>query len=823
VNPEHWAEIDRVLSGALALDEHDRAAYLTGCCGDKPAIRAEVESLLASHQRATGFIETDSWIEATASEPSIAEPAAGSRVGPYRLVREIGRGGMGTVFLGERDDGQFRKQVAIKLIGAGIASAESLERFRGERQILARLEHPNIARLLDGGVAENGSPYIAMEYIEGRPIHEYSASQQLSQRQRVELFRSVCSAVHFAHRNLVVHRDIKPGNILVTEEGVAKLLDFGVAKLLNAADAGSQETVTSPWLRAMSLDYASPEQVRGLPVTTTSDIYSLGVLLYELLAGKKPYTLASKTLDEVLRLLAVEEPISPSISNRELAGDLEAIILKAMRKEPGERYASAEELSEDLGRYLAGQPVSARHASFRYLAGKYIARHRSRAAALAVGVVLLLAGAGAIAWEARVANLERAKAQRRFDDLRKLASSMVFEVNQSLAQYPGSTPARKLLVTRGLEYLDALANESQGDPSLQREVGTAYLRMGDIQGNIGVANLGDVQGANSSYEKGRRILIAAVAKSPGDVDASLSLVEAHRKLSNSYIRAGNSAESLRAAREAVTVAESIAKAKPAEDRVRRSLGSAYFALAMALTDADQSLQIWQKCLDLYMSLLGDRPQADRELRNVALVHKYMSGRFRLRSLLTQALDHARLAEEMDSRRVAAQPSSRQAQIDLTYDFGVTADCYQEVGDNERALDRYQRSLDIRRRLAEADPKDARLQALLAYSETRVADTLLNLGRVSDALERFQTAARMGKAQSGSNSADATVRSNWALALYGEGEALDRLGRRDEACSSYRSALAIYEDFARRGVAESDYLNDQAPAWAARVATCRSKQ
>jgi len=822
VKPELWAEIDRVLAGALALDEDQRAAYLAGCCGDKPAIRVEVESLLASHQRARGFIETDTWIEATGSEPSPAGPSAGSRVGPYRLVKEIGRGGMGVVFLGERDDGQFQKQVAIKLIGTGIASAESLERFRSERQILASLEHPNIARLLDGGVADNGSPYIAMEYIEGRPIHEYSATQQLSLGQKVALFRSVCSAVHFAHRNLVVHRDIKPGNILVTQEGVAKLLDFGVAKLLHAADAGSQEIVTAPLLRVMSLDYASPEQVRGLPVTTTSDIYSLGVLLYELLAGKKPYALASKTLDEVLRLLAIEKPNSPAIANRELHGDLEAIILKAMRKEPGERYASAEELSEDLGRYLAGQPVSARHPSFRYLAGKYIARHRSRAAILAAGVVVLLAGSGAIAWEARVANLERAKAQRRFDDLRKLASAMVFEVNQSLAEYPGSTPARKLLVTRGVEYLDALANESQGDPSLQREVAAAYLRMGDIQGNIGMANLGDFQGANSSYEKARRILVAAVAKSPGDVDASLSLVNADRKLSQAYLGVRNWAESLRTAREALAAAESIAKIKPAEERVHGALGSAYFALAVALQDGDQALEIWQKCLDLYMSLLRDKPQGDRELRNVALVHKYMSGQFLSRSLWTQALDHARLAEEVDSRRVAAQPASRAAQIDLANDFGVTADCYKKVDDEEHALDRYQRSLDIRQRLAAADPKDARLQEVLAYNEITVASSLLTLGEAPEALQRFQTAARMAKAQSESNTSDARVHSDWAWALEGEGEALDRLGRPVEACSSYRGAMAIYEDLARRGIA-TKRDNPEANDLATRIAACRSKQ
>jgi len=280
---------------------------------------------------------------------------------------------------------------------------------------------------------------------------------------------------------------------------------------------------------------------------------------------------------------------------------------------------------------------------------------------------------------------------------------------------------------------------------------------------------------------------------------------------------------MRSAHDAVAAAESIAKAKPAEERVRRALGSAYFALAIALTDADQALEIWQKCLDLYMSLLRDKPQGDRELRDVALVHKYMSGQFLSRSLLTQALDHARQAEEMDSRRVAVQPSNRQAQIDLSHDFGVTADCYQAMGDAERALDRYQRSLDIRQRLSESDPKDVRLQTMLSYTEMTVAEILMKTGRVRDALDRFQTAAaRMRKGQIGANMGDVSRRSDWAWALAGVGEALDRLGRRDEACSSYRSALAIYDDLIRRGVA-NEAEKQYASAWATRVATCHPRE
>jgi eukaryotic-like serine/threonine-protein kinase len=824
---EVWAEVDKVLTAALALDEDERAAYIAECCAGQPAIRAEVESLLASHLRAKDFMEGSGPAEDGSGGTVRVGSLIGSHAGPYRLVREIGRGGMGIVFLGERDDGHFRKQVAIKLISAGAAGPDILQRFRGERQILAKLDHPNIARLLDGGLAQNGPtdtsmPYIVMEYVDGVPIHQYCSARQLSLKLKVALFRSVCSAVHFAHQNLVVHRDIKPGNILVTPDGVPKLLDFGVAKILGEAEGSSQETATAPLLRAMTLDYASPEQLRGLPITTASDIYSLGVLLYELLVGEKPYVLTAKTLDEVLRLVCVEEPFHPGAVNRELMGDLDAIVLKAMEKVPAHRYASAEEFSTDLGRFLAGQPVAARHASLRYVVGKYLARHRSRAAVLAAGIILLLAGAGAIAWEARVANQERAKAQRRFDDLRKLANAMVFEVNESLEKLPGTTEARKVMVTKGLEYLDALAKEAEGDPGLQREVGAAYIRLGDIQGNRSLANLGDSQGALASYEKARGILISALARDPRDIDARLSLVDAYRKLSSAYGAARNSGESLRTAREAVAAAEVAATVNPTNERVRRSLGSAYFAFAMALKDGDSAIETWQKCLDIYLSLLKNKPDADQELRNVALVHKYMIGQFQNRLMLDKALDHARQAEEMDSKRLEARPSNLTAQLDLALDFVATADCYKVIGDSKMALDRYRRSLDIRRKLADADPLDSRLQGRLLYAELLLANTLLKRGDVPEALELYQAAARIGKVQSARNSADIGVRSSFAYVEEGLGQAWDRIGHKSEACASFRSALAIHEDLVHRGVDTEDE-RIAAAAWKTRIASCGTNQ
>jgi non-specific serine/threonine protein kinase/serine/threonine-protein kinase len=817
VTPELWAEVDAIIGAALALPEDQRAAFIAARCAGRPAISDEVHSLLAAHAKAQDFIEDDSWAEER-HDGAVPALSIGSHLGVYRLVAQIGRGGMGTVYRGERDDGQFQKQVAIKIIAITEPGPELLQRFRAERQILARLEHPNIARLLDGGVSENGLPYIVMEYVEGAPIGEYSQAKGLSVRDKLALFRIVCSAVHFAHQNLIVHRDIKPGNILVTADGVPKLLDFGIAKILSDAGPLGPDSGTAPWLKAMTPDYASPEQIRGLPITTSSDIYSLGVLLYELLAGRKPYSLSDKPLDEVIRIACQKEPLKPGIANRELAGDLDAIILKAMRKEPAERYASAEELSSDLGRYLAGLPVLACHGSFRYVARKFVARHKSGAAAVVTGVVLLGAGAGGVAWESRIANRERAKAQQHFNDVRKLAHSIVFELSDGMAALPGSTQARKLLVTRGLEYLDALAKESEGDPGLQRELGEAYLRMGDIQGNRNVANLGDPAGALASYEKGRRVLVSALKRNPGDLEAELSLAELYRNQSSSYDDVRNPAESQRAAREAATVSEQALRSNPGNERARRELASSYFVVAMTLHGSDQAIEYWQKALDIFKMLLSAKPEGDREQRNVALVHKYLADIFREHALMRQALEHATQAEALDSKRLAAQPLSSAAQLDLAFDYGSTADCYADLGDFSQALDRFRKSLEIRRRLAAADPKDARLEGRLLFAEFKLGHTLLRAGQAAEALRVLSEAATLGERLTVNLASNAPVRSNLANVYAEIGGALDRLGKPAESCSSFRRAMTIHQDLGRLGAnTESD--RQDAVAWAKRVEEC----
>jgi eukaryotic-like serine/threonine-protein kinase len=358
-----WARIEQLFNEALAIPESERDAWLDARCASDTALRAEVASLLASDRQAAGS-SIDSQVKRAIVEFGAAAHTSveGRRFGPYRLIRELGRGGMGAVYLAIRDDQEYEAEVAIKIVRPGLDTDFILRRFRRERQILARLQHPNIARLLDGGT-EDGIPYLVMEYIRGSWITRYASEKRLSLRDRLRLFLHVCAAVSHAHRNFIVHRDLKPGNILIDENGIPKLLDFGVSKLLLSNPIDSSETQTVPMLTPA---YASPEQVVGEAVTIVSDVYSLGVVLYELLTGVMAHRIEQRTPLTLERAICLEPTVAPSAAvvddpelARQLKGDLDNIILHAMQKQPERRYASVEQLALDIQRQLDNLPVTA--------------------------------------------------------------------------------------------------------------------------------------------------------------------------------------------------------------------------------------------------------------------------------------------------------------------------------------------------------------------------------------------------------------------------------------------------------------------------------
>jgi len=422
--PSGWDRVKLVFRDALAMAPAERDAFLAQECAGDDRLRQEVESLLSAHAKAEQFIEVPAIEDRLgATDVRAQEVPASQRVGNYELLKEIGRGGMGVVFLAVRADDSFRKRVAIKLVKRGMDSDAILQRFRNERQILATLEHPHIATLLDGGTTEDGLPYFVMEYVDGTPLLQYCDGSRLSVEQRLRLFLDVCSAVQYAHGHLVVHRDLKPSNVLVTSQGTAKLVDFGIAKVLNAEVLGQTSDETATALRVMTPEYASPEQIRGGHITIATDIYGLGLLLYELLSGRHPYRREAQTPEELVRAICEHEPEKPSAAvsrveesakvdshsgrhaalsadpkdtisrlRRDISGDLDAIVLKALRKEPERRYATCRELADDISRHVDGLPVHARTGNFGYRVGKFIKRNRLLAAAAAFIMVASLIG-----------------------------------------------------------------------------------------------------------------------------------------------------------------------------------------------------------------------------------------------------------------------------------------------------------------------------------------------------------------------------------------------------------------------------------------------
>lgn len=467
-DPElRWARAEQIFLEAVELAPGERHSFAAQACGDDAELRQEVLAMLDADSNATGAIRDA--VGAEAARTAGDTPQSGQRLGRYQLGELIGLGGMGAVYRARRIDDEFDQQVAIKLLRRELGGAEARQRFRHERQILASLEHPHIARLIDGGTTAEGSLYLVMELVEGVPMTEHCHQRGLGIRERLALFLQLCDAVSHAHQHLIIHRDLKPGNVLVTGHGV-KLLDFGIAKLLDSDAVGSSRTQTGALL--LTPDYASPEQIRGEPVSTATDIYALGCVLYELLSGVRAQRVTGSDPASMLRVICEQDPAPPSSFGRpELRGDLDTIVLKAMEKEPRQRYSSVDRLAEDIRWYLDGHPIKARPATLRYRAAKFVRRNR-----LAVGASVLVAVtavAGLVA-ERRQANL----AHERFGLVRGIANKMVVDLYDELAQVKGALKARQMLSAAATEYLDKLSSGQQDDGGFLLDLASAYQRLG---------------------------------------------------------------------------------------------------------------------------------------------------------------------------------------------------------------------------------------------------------------------------------------------------------------------------------------------------------
>ncbi len=802
-DPTRWREAKRILDEALERPAAARAAFIAEASGGDEELRRDVASLAAAAEDDGNILDTP---VALPFEDVPPRSRLGERIGAYELLSELGRGGMGIVYLARRADDEFQKKVAIKLVSASLADDVALGRFRSERQISASLDHPHIARLLDGGTTEAGEPYFVMEYVEGEPLLRYCDTRKLSVRERLRLFQDVCAAVQYAHQSLVVHRDLKPGNILVTSGGEAKLLDFGIAKMLDPDGSVRAGQETATLYRMLTPDYASPEQVRGRVVTTASDVYALGVVLYELMAGRRPYHVENPEPAELLRLVCEEDPEKPSTlaGAREVRGDVDAIVMKAMRKEPQRRYLSAAAFSEDIERHLQGRPVLARRGTTAYRAGKFVRRHRFGVAAAGLLLVALAGGLAATLREARRAREAEARAERRFNDVRKLANSFLFEFHDAIRDLPGSTPARALVVQRALEYLDSLSKESSGDRALRRELAEAYRRVGDVQGNPFAANLGDLQGALASYRKTIALLEPDIG-SPEASDAERATLATSYLVGSGLVLSseGNAEKALEMAKKGLALRQDLAARAPHEPALQMDLSQAWQFVAYDATAAGKREEA-TAALAAQAAILQERTRADpanRAVRRSLAQNLYLSAdAANLSGDLPAALAKYREAEEIQAVLVAEEPGSITFQRDLAWSRMEIGNCELALGDAEAALEDFRRSQSVFRSMAAADPNSTDPIVGLAMTHHNAGEALAKLGRSAEALAEYRSARPLYE-----RVVAASPSGTWTAGLLAmlyvrlaDGEP-DRV----TACGLNRRALAIFEPIAARGVMQPD--------------------
>jgi tetratricopeptide (TPR) repeat protein/tRNA A-37 threonylcarbamoyl transferase component Bud32 len=792
-----WERQKELFQAALTRAPAARGAFLDEACGGDGALRREIESLLAAHEEAGGFLSRPIELE-TEEQEAAGTGAAPQRIGPYQILDTIAHGGMGTVYRAVRDDDAFRKTVALKLVRGGHRSDSFQRRFRQERQILAGLQHPNIATVLDGGTTEDGQPYLVMEYIDGQPITAFCAERGTGTAARVALFRTVCDAVQYAHQSLVVHRDIKPANVLVDGHGVPKLLDFGIAKLLaSGVDADLAPTATV--LPLMTPEYASPEQVRGETVTTASDVYSLGVLLYELLAGRRPYEVPTDSLEKIVQVVCEAEPRAPSegaaSSRPELRGDLDTIVLKALRKEPERRYRTAHELSEDLRRHLEGLPVTARADTIRYRTGKFVRRHRTAVAATFLVTASLVGGIVMTTRQARLA-------QRRFDEARRLIHTVIFDIQPKMGAVPGTTALRKDLIESTLEYLETLARDAGDDPALLRELSASYVQLARVQGGQGEANVGDVQAARRTLGEAEKLVERLLTLDPSGPDSLHEAVVVSRQVALSFLHEGAFAQAAQHARRGIELAERQVAARP-DFQAREDLADVHRTLG----NSSDSFEAFGRSRDIYESLLLEKPDQREVLRNLSMVHKYVAGLHYRKKEYRAGLELIAKARVIDEKLLAANPESPQAQADLTFSLSQLSWGHANLGDLAPALEAMQKVLAMRESLVARNPEDARAQDQLAYAFRAMGRLWWQQLNRAAARPYYQRSHDMYVALRARGYGGAYAESELALTKMALGQLAEEDGRQAEACRWYRGSAALYGELVKQGTVLPNHRED----------------
>lgn len=777
MSPEQFRQVEELVLAAEEVSPQARRAWVEQRCAD-PVVAAEALSLLA--------VEPPEEFLAAPLVPAVSgEPELGSLVGPWRLGRKLGRGGMGTVYLATRADGVFERTAAVKMLD-GVRAGALGQRFRREGALLARLDHPNIVRLLDAGVTPAGSGWLALERIEGVRCTEWAAAKGRRPEDVVALVLRICAAVQTAHAQLVVHRDLKPSNVLVDAQDQPHVLDFGEARLLELSVPDPQRTVAP----GLTLNYASPEQILGQPASTLDDVYALGVLLHEMLTGQVPYSRASMTLRELVREAEGEGPAAPPMNG--VPRDLAAVVAKALAHAAPSRYASVEKLAADLERYRNRYPVQARPPGYAQRAAMFLRRNRAMVAGAALAVGLLGTGVAMVARYAleaerqrqeASAHAERAERQRqeadrqreqaeqartretaalqaasgsaaeavrqaaaaqeglraarsRFQEVRSLAGSLLYELEPAARKIPGSTVLRKEMVARAAGYFEKLAEGLTGEPgdeAIWGEIAEAWRRLGAVQGDrTQTFSLGDAAGALRSYQRALAAQEKRLQMRPGDRERRRAVEDARITVAAQLRQTGQPAEADRMFQASVKALTTLAQ-EQRDDSTLRSLARAQFYTDLRAYRA------------LSEELLDKHPDDLTALRNAALAYKYIVPT----DLSEVRLQNARRALALDERRAAKLPADPEVRFDLSFDWSMIGNALHNLNRHEEALEGYRRVVEIRRALARSDPTNVRFQERLAGGLLYLAQESISLGdwkQVRSAAEEATALAQALKGQ-----------------------------------------------------------------------------
>ncbi len=841
---DRWLRVQDIFAEAADLPSVERALFLDRQCAGDRDLRAEVDSLFAYDTREQRPLEAV--VGCVAASLLAAESMIGKRIGAYRLERHLGTGGMGTVYLAVRDDAQFDQKVAIKVVRDGLNSRSVVERFRYERRILAQLDHPYIAKLLDGGTSPEGLPYFVMEYVEGTPIHRYCAAHRFSVAEKCTLFTKVCEAVSYAHRNLVIHRDLKPSNIMVSEDGTPKLLDFGIAKLLSPDTTDAPLTRTGMAPLPMTPDYASPEQVMGGPFNTTTDVYSLGTVLYELLTGARPHHIAQLTPLALERAICVDEArraslVAPAELRRELAGDLDTILAMALRKEPQRRYQSAADFREDLLRYLKGLPVAARDDTLFYRTRKFVRRHHVGVFATAVILVALAGGVISTDHERKVAEAEkraalaqratadreraraqsaqaeassqrdaafaarqraeaesqeagvqRARAQERLEEILGIADKTLLSIEESLEKVPGATEARKTMVQETIAYLDRVAVNAGDDLNTIHILLDAYTAMGDVQGYPYRPNLGDYAGALASYRKAESFLGKLQQRMPNNSDILEAAVGVYQRIGETMGEMGNRTDALPYLHKAMAAAERAHSMHPDVRHTTIQVALMHHSLAIFLmkTDVPAGASHAQAEQAMYSKLVEQDPKDIDTVNSLASSYLMMSQAVAYQGNLQESVEYIRKAAKVREDLTAQFPDNVVLARNLLVTYGRLADALggpylaKNLGDSAQAIVYYRKTLAIAERLAVADPNDRLARNDLATVLMRLGMALERPDQINESVGSLRRSEELLKPLIAADPASPRERRSLSMVYEYLGHRLEAQGRPDDALAMY---------------------------------------